>query len=292
MNREKRISGELEQEMKGLYRKGLEVREIAVRYGFSPSAIFARFKKAGVILRGRKKLRGKEKEVLSAYKNGLSCASLGKRFNVSAMTIYNLVKGTGRLRSPGESQKARWHWNKHRGEIARRYINGGSALGLAKEFGCSKPGVLSCVREVYGQPYVRSRSPRKDVSQLAERTNEERAYFAGLFDGEGTVIIAKTGKHLHPRISIANTYRPVIEEISRLWGGRAGLNHRKNSARRKCWVWSASTREAESIIKCVLPYLKVKKLQAEFLLEFYETKSKERRKVIAKRISWLNRYGY
>lgn len=110
-------------------------------------------------------------------------------------------------------------------------------------------------------------------------TNEELAYLAGLFDGEGCVSIVhhrrknrKGGAMYHELyIGIANTYWPVIDWVHKSLG--YGTIHKKRAAgmpgaRKDIWYWETANRKAEQFLALIRPYLKIKVAQAEEGLAF------------------------
>lgn len=105
-------------------------------------------------------------------------------------------------------------------------------------------------------------------------TREEKAYMAGLIDGEGTITLARhhRDQYPQPRLAIANNSRKLLE-----WAqskARCGIIIRR--ARRKAWhhesyVWQVQL--AGAVLKLlaeVEPYLLLKRRQARLLLADYK----------------------
>ena len=100
------------------------------------------------------------------------------------------------------------------------------------------------------------------------------AYLAGLFDGEGSVNIFKQPnkkERITPRhfleIGIINTHKGVLQWVLETFGGRFGLE--QDPARHhRTWRWRASSSEACDVLLAILPYLRVKKEQAELAIDF------------------------
>lgn len=100
-------------------------------------------------------------------------------------------------------------------------------------------------------------------------------YMAGLFDGEGCVMVRVWRKpnspHIRyqPAISLGMTYRPVIEQIHRQYGGSIHLNDhsKRNKKHRAQFNWVASSQVAARVLRAMLPYLIVKKDEAELVLQ-------------------------
>lgn len=114
------------------------------------------------------------------------------------------------------------------------------------------------------------------VKVINDMTNEQIAYLAGIIDGEGTISVSrkkdKTMKRkmsLRPYLTVVNTNLELIQwlyDITGL-GTVSKLYISKNKKHTPFKRWSVWTRQAEQIIKVVLPYLIVKKLQAITFLD-------------------------
>ena len=99
------------------------------------------------------------------------------------------------------------------------------------------------------------------------------AYYAGLFDGEGHITLSKRysrrdGRFSYCRsIGITNTNKPVLDKLaSQLYGCIYINNHKRKKRQRTAYVWVAYGETMRIFLKGVLPYLKIKKGQAEVLL--------------------------
>src|SRR3989304_1851117 len=98
------------------------------------------------------------------------------------------------------------------------------------------------------------------------------AYFAGFFDGEGSVGIYYTHRIKGPscRISLCNNDPRPLQKALELFGGKIRPRFRKFRAD-KCgirnnWEWYAWGKQAEKFLLAVLPHLLIKKNQAEIYL--------------------------
>ena len=103
-------------------------------------------------------------------------------------------------------------------------------------------------------------------------TTNQLAYIAGLFDGEGTLVIGKysikSQKNLAYRgfMALSNTYVPVLVYIKSLIGGKII----EQGIGKKCYSLSLSANEIRAVLPELLPYLIIKKEQAEVILNFFE----------------------
>ncbi len=109
-------------------------------------------------------------------------------------------------------------------------------------------------------------------------------YLAGFIDGEGHISIIrriKKGRKLisyHPTIMITNTYLDVLLKIKDFIGC-GNIVTRKNTSTKDRLVHRLIINPAsniENILKCVLPFLVVKKVHAEIVYKFVCSRLKER----------------
>lgn len=118
----------------------------------------------------------------------------------------------------------------------------------------------------------------------------QKAYWAGILDGEGCVNITTTKPkdRITPyhflRIMIYNSKRELLEKAKREFGCGTIQTHKSwskvlNYQGKIIFAWGASTRDAEKCLRILLPYLFLKKKQAELALEFQEAKSTKKGKM-------------
>lgn len=121
--------------------------------------------------------------------------------------------------------------------------------------------------------------PLKAPEILLSSNTTDRAYFAGILDGEGTLSIASA------RDKRDNTYRQYLAfqlgtcDLALLlwlqsrWGGTIyehKANKRKNKKHREAFVLQWSPELVKNIARAVLPYLKLKKPQMDILVEWVD----------------------
>lgn len=100
------------------------------------------------------------------------------------------------------------------------------------------------------------------------------SYLAGLFDGEGYIGINKGRRDNggYPSYSIAVTVRITEELLARLFhfnfGGSIYYRKYENPNWSPIWSWTISGKNAEPFLQDILPYLLLKKPQAELALYF------------------------
>lgn len=108
-------------------------------------------------------------------------------------------------------------------------------------------------------------------------TNEEKAYMAGFIDGEGCIGIRNGGSRKSIKIirmHITNTNEEILRYIkdkigfgSIYCGVAEGQYNNRDKAR---YVYEVSQRQCYAVLKEVLPYLRIKRLQAELVMSIYD----------------------
>jgi len=133
--------------------------------------------------------------------------------------------------------------------------------------------------------YDRARYIRLKTEQEAQRppdpietlAPEEKAYIAGLIDGEGSIYVAAVGpkrnKTVYPIVTLAMTHLGVVEWLSeRLEAGTVKLHNQTNLRRysymKPQYRFQVFGKRARMLCEAMLPYLKVKRQQAELVATF------------------------
>ena len=104
----------------------------------------------------------------------------------------------------------------------------------------------------------------------------EIAYIAGLFDGEGHVGIGRMQRpsSLPPcytlNVAISNTHLPVLEELQGSFGGKIWTSKGKRFGKKPVYVLRFRKSEADKLLRLILPYLRIKKVSAEYAIQFLE----------------------
>ena len=94
------------------------------------------------------------------------------------------------------------------------------------------------------------------------------AYIAGLFDGEGCVVIRKDRKYFRLEVRITNTNRKVIDYIHSFFNGDVIVYDKGRY--KTCYNLRFADGKGAKFLKSVLPYLIIKKEQAKLGIEFQE----------------------
>lgn len=111
------------------------------------------------------------------------------------------------------------------------------------------------------------------------------AYTAGLFDGEGSIVIGVSPpnpkyEHSNPnhwlQVGITNTDKQLIDWLHNYFGGHISDNSHSPSRKnqRPCWAWCVMSNQAMKFLQSILPYLQSKKAQAELAIEFQAIRKK------------------
>lgn len=105
----------------------------------------------------------------------------------------------------------------------------------------------------------------------------DAAYVAGLIDGEGCFCITRkkpTGRKHSPsyeaHLVVAMSNASVLAWLKDLLGGWDQFHVRKLPSGKQMYRWQAKSEDSVRIAKLLLPYLKVKRKQAELFIRFRE----------------------
>jgi len=100
------------------------------------------------------------------------------------------------------------------------------------------------------------------------------AYIAGLFDGEGCIsIYQKTDRSYHLGVELAMGFEYIPKWLRFAYGGYIGIAPAgKGGRKRPSYKWRLEDRAAESFIKSIVPYLIVKRAEAELALKFMQNR--------------------
>lgn len=112
-------------------------------------------------------------------------------------------------------------------------------------------------------------------------TREQKIiYLAGFIDGEGSIFITTRKPRIEKEnnyqysvqhylyLVVVNTNPKPIKLLKEVFGGRIYSLRGTSCGWRPTWRWETVCKKAESIIRELLPYLIVKKEEAELALEF------------------------
>ena len=110
-------------------------------------------------------------------------------------------------------------------------------------------------------------------------TNEQLAWAAGFFDGEGYISIPqrkakpknKTYLSTYVRLGINHVDPRPLQKFQQLFGGKLVCVTEIVGNRKPRWQWKLSCQQAKDFILLVRPYLINKDIVADIALRFLET---------------------
>lgn len=118
----------------------------------------------------------------------------------------------------------------------------------------------------------------------------EMAWAAGLFEGEGTVRIARPGKRQLGTlvVSVVNTDRQILDFFQQRWPGYCKLATGRPDGTRPAWVWVIAARQAAAFLDDLLPYLQTERVRrkAELGLAFQDARRLGARGEAYREASW------
>jgi hypothetical protein len=99
----------------------------------------------------------------------------------------------------------------------------------------------------------------------------EKAYLAGIIDGEGCVGLGvRLKKYITPTLQITNTDERLMLWLVEHCGGKVYPRLAEGRPTRKpSWLWSVAGQKARTVIETAQPYLVLKAAQAEIVLRAY-----------------------
>jgi hypothetical protein len=106
------------------------------------------------------------------------------------------------------------------------------------------------------------------------------AYLSGLIDGEGCIFINKSKGHrencgkrgftYHSGIAVAMTSYEMLLWAKRITGVGQIRTYKAKKRYKQAWRWSVWSNEASTLLKNLLPFLKLKRPQARNQIKFQE----------------------
>ena len=101
----------------------------------------------------------------------------------------------------------------------------------------------------------------------------EKAYLAGIIDGEGTVTLAKNRKTEtpSPSVTVANNNLELLEWIKGLVGGTIISKKKHKAHHSDSYAWAMRSDKAIQLLKDIRQYLIVKKPQADLIINKYKS---------------------
>jgi hypothetical protein len=113
--------------------------------------------------------------------------------------------------------------------------------------------------------------------------NEEIAYIAGFFDGEGYTGIVERGwqnknttdrsRYYYAQVRVSNNDKKILEWIDSLFpGGKVYMQRKADPGHTIGWQWHLYGSGVDHFLQTILPYTKVKREEIENVLAFRTAK--------------------
>jgi LAGLIDADG-like domain len=101
----------------------------------------------------------------------------------------------------------------------------------------------------------------------------EKAYIAGIIDGEGTVTLTRKrpNETPSPNVSVANASLPLLIWAKKKIGGHISTKRKYKSHHRQTYVWCITHNKALRFLNEIKAFLIIKRPQAELILKDYKT---------------------
>ena len=120
----------------------------------------------------------------------------------------------------------------------------------------------------------------------------EPAYWAGLFDGEGTVGAYKQKGYYLLHVSVTNTNMDILEKLVCEFGGHiqsTGVNglDKFGYFHKPCKRWRVTGQYTIPFLTAIHPFVLIKKDQVSLGLAFQQTKNRETKEHLAKAMKEL-----
>ncbi|MGY1829571.1 hypothetical protein ACI8AA_03970 [Geodermatophilus sp. SYSU D01180] len=104
-------------------------------------------------------------------------------------------------------------------------------------------------------------------------------YFAGFFDGEGSIGIYGNGNKVRPgrtlRVQVTQRATPrstdLLKKCQTRWGGSLSLMNRQHA--NQAWNWQASAGSGVRVLQDIRPWLYIKAAEADIALAYWEQRS-------------------
>jgi len=151
-----------------------------------------------------------------------------------------------------------------------------STYQIAKKFDCSPATIQNLLKKEGVELRKPGHRLKKTVSIPVEKWKIH--YLAGIIDGEGAIKLQKSKDSKYgysPRLWVKNTDKRLVEWLHKTFGGCVNFERRMRIKWSDIWVWSVhSTFDLTQLLPTVLPFLIVKKEDAEKVLKFCKKRLK------------------
>lgn len=105
-------------------------------------------------------------------------------------------------------------------------------------------------------------------------TEIEKAYIAGILDGEGSIMLTTLHKNQTPSpvVAIASTDKELLDWLKEKIGGSICIKPPRKETHNVSWDWKIAHNLALEFLKDILPYMRIQRKirRAELLLSEYK----------------------
>ena len=155
------------------------------------------------------------------------------------------------------------------------YLKTRSINKAALKVGCSTQAIWDWVRKEKGKKFFKIPRNSEKIKLLTE---VEKAYIAGIFDGEGCIGLSQRRDYKAGylpywiSIQVVNTDFSILEYLKEKLGCGIHLNGKENKEKnhKERRAWTSTTYKADIILKAVQPYIRIKKKQVELAIKFHK----------------------
>ena len=214
-----------------------------------------------------------QKAMIEAYLSGMKMREVGQKFGYSRSSCGEILVRTGVVSRQRQVRKAN-----------QDDFNAGVIqclrCGIKKPMDCFaqarrvKLGRVRCCRDCNSEISGTKRRQKPPERILSE---SERAYLAGLIDGEGCIGLTKYHSRILrqdrigcycARMSIAMTGKELYDFQAEIGVGKIRTQKRQHAHWKDVHVWHMGANACRTILPQVIPYLRFKRQQAILLLEY------------------------
>lgn len=120
----------------------------------------------------------------------------------------------------------------------------------------------------------------------------QNSYWAGFIDGEGAIGLTKKNNPNHtlgfayvPYISVTNSNKHILELLKEEFHGNIHEHKTKASGypnSKQLYIWYIDSGSMVRFLLSISPYLKLKKQQAEIILNYLDSRSKHYKSYVPK----------
>ena len=121
------------------------------------------------------------------------------------------------------------------------------------------------------------------------------AYTAGIIDGEGSISIARQSREKHiagyshrVQVCVTSTNEWLCQWLRLNWGGNVYKGTTKTKPHYKqAWKWTIVTNKSINFLEAILPYLNLKRDEAELAIQWQQIKRKRgSRHITSNELMW------